>query len=253
MRQETFHMADFQLPDVITNKIKDYFSKSFNNEPCGLLIIKRGNLDFVPIDNNSTEPDTFSLDPVTYTRYLRVIYMIVHAHDNNCIPSEHDIIQCNLHNKPYLIFDLSNFNYTVIWPENYSKLCGKPYIFGTNDCFESAHKWYLVHGLVMPTRRYEWKDDWWKLGEDYISRDIQEWPFIPVDTLQYGDLLTFSMESNNIPNHLGIYIDQDEFFHHAFNRLSCVENLYPTWGKYIVGIYRYEKSNIRRLPRGQIW
>lgn len=246
-------MADFLLPEDLTYKITEYLSGNFDNEPCGLLIIRRGKLDFIPINNNSNEPDTFSLDPIKYTNFNRVTYMIVHGHSDNCIPSEHDIIQCNIHNKPYLIFNLLNKEYSVQWPINYYNICGKPYIFGSSDCFEAAHKWYLLHDLVLPTRSYEWKDDWWESGEDYITNEISNWPFKETNTLEYGNLLIFSMGSGGIPNHIGIYQDEDIFFHHAVNRLSCMENLYPIWGKYIVGIYKYENSDIRRLSRGQIW
>ena len=246
-------MADFQLQGDLIDKIKSYFSQAHENEPCGALVIQRGRLNFFPIANFSTEKDTFSFDPVQYTKLIRYTYMIVHAHDDNCIPSEHDILQCDLHNKPYLIFNLLNFDYTVLWPKNYTKLCGKTYQFGVNDCFEAAHKWYLVHDVVMPTRRHQWKDDWWINGEDYIAKELADWPFKPVQDLKYGDLLVFSMDSAGTPNHLGVYVDNDDFFHHAANRLSCIENLNPIWGKHIIGIYRYENSSIRGLPRGQIW
>ena len=31
-------------------------------------------------------------------------------------------------------------------------------------------------------------------------------------------------------------------FHHAENRLSCRESLYPFWAKHLTGIYRYDKA-----------
>jgi cell wall-associated NlpC family hydrolase len=51
--------------------------------------------------------------------------------------------------------------------------------------------------------------------------------------------LIFTMGAN-VPNHCGVYTGNDIFFHHAVNRLSCRENLYPLWKKYLTGIYRYE-------------
>ena len=245
-------MADFQLQDDILHKIKQDFSRNHANEPCGVLFIQRGRLNYVSLDNLSSQKDTFSLDPIQWAKYGRYTYMIVHGHDDNCVPSEHDVLQCNVHNKPYLIFNLQNFEYSVTYPDNYNKLCGKNYIFGTQDCFEAAHRWYLVHDIVMPTRRKQWKDDWWEEGLDYISEELKDWPFVPVQDLKYGDLLVFAMDSK-IPNHLGIYLDSDDFFHHAANRLSCIENLNPIWGKHIIGIYRYEACYTGGIPRRQIW
>jgi proteasome lid subunit RPN8/RPN11 len=245
-------MADFQVPEDILTKIKTYFSLSHSNEPCGALCIVKGKLRFYPIENHSTVPDTFSLDPVQYTRVIRHVCMIVHGHSNNCIPSEHDIIQSNIHGIPYLIFNLQNYDYDIVWPDAYINLSGKSYKFGVNDCFEAARKWYMIHGLVFDIRK-NWEDDWWEKGFDYFKAEISAWGFVPTEHLEYGNLITFSMGSSGIDNHLGIYIDNDEFFHHAANRLSCRENLYPTWGEHITGIYKYENSNFRGFSRRQIW
>ena len=42
-----------------------------------------------------------------------------------------------------------------------------------------------------------------------------------------------------VNNHCGVYLGNDIFYHHAEERLSCRENLYPRWHKWLVGAYRY--------------
>ena len=60
-----------------------------------------------------------------------------------------------------------------------------------------------------------------------------------VEEPKENDLLIFQI-SENVPDHCGVYLGNDIFFHHAENRLSCREHLYPLWGKKIVGIYRHD-------------
>ena len=69
---------------------------------------------------------------------------------------------------------------------------------------------------------------------------IKEWGFNPVENnLQKNDLLIFSIEGS-IPNHCGVYLGNDLFYHHMENRISCRENMYPLWKKFFKRAYRYE-------------
>ena len=73
----------------------------------------------------------------------------------------------------------------------------------------------------------------------HFSEDIiKNWGGVKVDTPQKNDVLIFKVKAD-VPDHCGVYLGNDIFFHHAENRLSCRENLYPFWAKYIVGIYRH--------------
>ena len=56
-----------------------------------------------------------------------------------------------------------------------------------------------------------------------------------------GDVVIFKIRSH-IPNHCGVYLEDDIFMHHAENRLSCRESLYPFWIRNISRYARYAKS-----------
>ncbi len=92
--------------------------------------------------------------------------------------------------------------------------------------------------------REVYEDDWWEKGLDYFNDTyIKEyWNFNRVTNRIQGDLLIFAVHSK-IGNHCGIYLGQDMFMHHAVNRLSAREPLFPSWNKYIIGTYRYEKKS----------
>ena len=243
-------MADsLQLDDTVDN-IKKWL-KTYNDpaEPCGIIHLKKGKLSFIPIKNiSTTTDDNFELDHKEFTKYSLTgdILFIFHAHPDNCIPSEYDLKACNAIKIPYIIFNRDSLEYAIVQPSNYKGLLGREYTFGVKDCFEAARDWYLRHDVYINPREEHWIDDWWLAGHTYIEDEISQWPFKKVDSPQYGDLLTFAVD-HDICNHLGIYLDNDLMFHHAYKRLSCRENIYPFWAGFIKGIYRYEKHNIRRL------
>ena len=100
--------------------------------------------------------------------------------------------------------------------------------------------WLASENIKIPAREV-FEDDWWEKGIDYFTEEnIKNWNHVKVDTPQKNDVLIFAVESGTIGNHCGVYLGNDVFFHHAVNRLSCRESLYPFWARHIIGIYRHE-------------
>ena len=241
-------MADFQLPEDLVREIVSYFTSDI--ESCGFIFLQKGKIKYIPTENKSDTPkESFIIDPLVYSRYsLRgdILYT-VHTHPDNTIPSDYDLAACNALGIPYIIFNQSTLDYNIVYPKNYRFLLGRNYEFGVKDCFEAARDWYFSHDVYIPKREEHWEDDWWLSGKDYLGQEMQKWPFKKVTDLKYGDLLTFAVE-HDIENHIGVYLEKDIIFHHAYQRLSCRENMYPFWGKFLRNIYRYENGNITRAP-----
>lgn len=238
-------MEVFLLQEDLIDKCKIWLnSHTDTSEPCAAITTQKGKYKLVPLSNSSNDPENFFALGSDYVRLSlnSDILFIVHAHPDNCIPSEYDISCCNTVNIPYIVFNKENLTYSTVYPSNYKNLIGREYTFGTYDCFEACRDWYMYHNIILPARDTEWKDDWWLEGLDYI-KDFESWGFKEVTSLQYGDLLVFGQD---VYNHIGVYIDNDIFFHHAVNRLSCRESIYPFWGSMLKKVYRYEKSNITR-------
>lgn len=248
-----YHTEDFPVQkDLINDIIKWLSSLDTEDEPCGVIHLKKGKAKFIPIPNVSEDPaNTFQLDSKEFVRLQLTgeILFVVHGHIGDSTPSEHDIACCNAVNIPYLIFNRLDYSYSVIRPEAYKTLSGRAYEFGVQDCFEACRDWYIQHGIMVAPRLVDWEDDWWEDGNDYLVNLHKAWPFEPATGLRYGDLITFAIGSE-IENHIGVYIDRDCFFHHAVDRLSCKENLYPFWGEHIKKVYRYEGSDIQRIYWG---
>ena len=129
----------------------------------------------------------------------------------------------------------------IIEPKVVSQpLIGREYEFGVRDCFEVVRDYYKTQDIDLPKRAL-FEDDWWDRGLNYFCTDyIASWGFKEVTgSLLPNDLIVFTMGAK-VGNHCGVYLGQDVFLHHAYERLSCRENLYPIWQKHITGVYRHE-------------
>ena len=87
----------------------------------------------------------------------------------------------------------------------------------------------------------QFMDNWWEKGLNYFDDLFEDFGFVEVAEPKFGDVILFKIY-NNIPNHCGIYLEEDIFMHHAVDRLSCRESLYPLWIKNVSRYARYAKS-----------
>jgi len=226
------------------DEIQKHFEENYPQEACGIIGIVKGKKKYFPCENLAKENEDFILNPLDYIAVKRKadIFAIVHNHINwTNEASENDIKYCNSLGIPYYIFSYPEMELNILEPKvQVNSLTGREYEFGKFDCLEACRDYYKeVLSLELP-KRLPYVDDWWEYGHNYFTdKHIKEWGFKKVDDLKENDLLIFTMGAS-VPNHCGVYVGNDVFFHHAVNRLSCKENLYPLWKKYLTGIYRYE-------------
>jgi proteasome lid subunit RPN8/RPN11 len=227
----------------LDKEIEEHFKECYPREGCGVVAIVKGRPRWFPLTNCSEGLEDFSISPMEYAKLSSKydIMSIVHSHpDAPCTPSDSDVVHCDALGIPFIIYSYPSMEMVELIPKRMVfELIGKEYEFGTNDCLSLAIEYYQeVLGIALPPRK-EYKDDWWELGEDYITEEeLKEWGFYPVENYQKNDILIF--ERQGINSHIGIALEGDTFLHHAINRLSCRENLYPFWAKCLVGVYRYE-------------
>lgn len=223
-------------------EIEQHFEEWYPKEACGIIAVVKGKPVWFPCKNIAKTNDTFVFDSTEYMKIAQKcdIIGIVHSHpDGSSTPSINDIKYCNSTGLIYYIFSYPDMELYTLHPEREDKpLYGRLYEFGVQDCFEAARDYYLKEGLDIPNR-IPFEEKWWLKDINYFSEEyIRTWNFKKVDEMKKGDFLTFSVFSD-IPNHCGVYLGDDIFFHHAVNRLSCKENLFPQWKQHLTGIYRY--------------
>ena len=217
----------------------------YPEEGCGLLVNKKGKIEWMSCRNVSDNPEeSFHIDASDYikARLQGDIYAIVHSHpDFSCEPSEADKKASDFLGIPYIIYSLPDFEKYEYIPKRLSnELLGRDYNFGSSDCYSLARDYYFQEfNINLPTIQCE--DDWWEQGLDYFGDLFENFGFEEVEDPQIGDGILFKVFCN-VENHCGIYLGEDIFLHHAVNRLSCRESLHPMWIKHKTRFIRYAKS-----------
>lgn len=228
------------------DEIYSHFEKEYPREGCGIIGIVKGKKRWFPCKNDYEGEDNFIINSKDYfdVKKQADIFAIVHSHpDSSNAASQYDIDNCNALGIPYFIYSYPDMELNVVEPEkNFTPLIGREYNFGTADCFEAMRDWLLQEEIEIPPRD-PFEDDWWEKGLDYFCDEIiEQWGFHKVTKPQKNDLLIFQV-SEKVPDHCGVYLGNDVFFHHACGRLSCRESLYPFWMQKLVGIYRHETQS----------
>lgn len=225
------------------DEIYEHFEKEYPREGCGVIGIVKGKKKWFPCENLAEGEDSFILSSKDYFKVKQQadVLAIVHSHpDESNEPSEYDINCCNALGVPYYIFSFPEMDLNIVEPKKvFNPLIGREYQFGVTDCFEAMRDWLFQEGINIPPRE-PFEDYFYEKGLDYFSEEnIKNWNHKKVEAPQKNDVLIFQVNSE-VPDHCGVYLGNDLMFHHAANRLSCRESMYPFWIKYLVGIYRYE-------------
>jgi proteasome lid subunit RPN8/RPN11 len=223
--------------------IEDHFRSWYPKEGCGVIGVVKGKSKWFPCENLADQKEDFVMNTEDFhnANLESDVIAIVHNHvDSSPEPSYNDRKYCNALGIPYYIFSYPNMELEILKPRKVvNELSGREYEFGIFDCLEAIRDFYSQKLKINLKKREPYLDDWWEKGEDYFTPEhIKEWGFHQVEDLKENDVLIFSMGAK-IGTHCGVYLDDDIFFHHAVNRLSCKENLYPLWKKHLTGIYRY--------------
>ena len=237
-------MEDIQvLPNE--GSILLYLQEKYPEEGCGIILNKKGKLEWMACENEAEDKENdFKISGKDYIKAQLQgdIYAIVHSHpDASSEPSEADKSSSNFLGIPYIIYSVPSFQKTVYIPElKEEPLTGRTYNFGENDCYSLVREYYRRElNIVLPSIEFE--DNWWDKGLNYFVDLVEPFGFVEVDTPQKGDVILFQIYGT-VPNHCGIYLGEDVMLHHAENRLSCRESLYPFWIKHLKRYTRYEKS-----------
>lgn len=222
-----------------------HFMEKYPEEGCGLLVNKKGKIDWIPCENQAENPkEDFQIPSKDYLRAQLTgdIFAIVHSHpDASSELSEADKKASDFLGIPYIVYSVPAFEKTEYVPKKAEQsLFGRDYEFGKNDCYSLVRDYYFQNfDINLPTIKFE--DDWWDQGLDYFGDLFENFGFEEVEDPQVGDGILFQVYCN-VENHCGIYLGEDIFLHHAVNRLSCRESLHPMWIKHKTRFVRYAKS-----------
>lgn len=233
--------------------------KCYPLECCGVIV----NKEYIPCRNISDHKDQFEIhhEDLAKAEDLGEVQAYVHSHPNaSARASEIDLIQIELHEKPWVICAYPDVEFQVYKPCGYkAPLVGRNYIHGTQDCYAIVRDFYKRElGIDIPD--YERQDLWWESKENaslYLDNFEKE-GFVEVSDMQYGDVLLCRVGRTEHVNHAVIWLgDQTELeseqtescfgsaliLHHPYGRKSCREIFGQQWQERVVKVVRYAQNN----------
>ena len=247
-----------KLTAKLKKAIQAHAAEVYPNECCGVIV----NKEYIPCRNISENKDQFEIHPedLAEVEDLGEIQAYVHSHPNaSARASEIDLIQIELHEKPWVICAYPDIEFQVYEPCGYkAPLVGRNYIHGIQDCYSIVRDFY-ERELGIQLIDFEREDAWWESKENkslYLD-GFGEAGFVEVSDMQYGDVLLCRVGRTEHVNHAVIWLgDQTELkseqteacvgssiiLHHPYGRKSVREVFGRQWQERVVKVVRYENN-----------
>lgn len=230
--------------------IRDHAAACAPRECCGLAVVRKGKLRYVPCRNllaevllKPGEARSFAIDPADYAvaEDLGAIVAIVHSHVNEPPqPSMADKVGIEASGLPWLIVNHPVGHWTVTAPSGFvAPLTGRPFVHGVLDCYSLIRDWYLrERGVALPD--YERADRWWEKGGDLYRQNFAGAGFVEIGEreLQPGDVILMQAMSP-VTNHGAIYLGGNLILQHVMGRLSSRDVWGGAWRKSATHFLRY--------------
>lgn len=232
--------------DKIIDAIRAHAAECAPAECCGLAVVRRGKLRYVPCRNllaGTGVADVFQTDPADYAAAedLGAVVAIVHSHINlPPQPSMADQVGIEASGLPWLIVNHPVGHYTVTAPSGYvAGYIGRPFVHGVLDCYSLIRDWYQrERGVALPD--YARADRWWEKGADLYRQNFQHAGFVEITEaeLQPGDVILMQAMSP-VTNHGAIYLGDNIILQHVMGRLSSRDVWGGGWRKSATHFLRY--------------
>lgn len=248
-----------KLTAKLKKAIQAHAAEVYPSECCGAIVGK----EYIPCRNISGNKDQFEIHhkDLAKAEDLGEIQAFVHSHPNaSARASEIDLIQIELHEKPWVICAYPDIEFQVYEPCGYkAPLVGRNYIHGIQDCYSIVRDFY-ERELGIKLIDFEREDAWWESKENkslYLD-GFGEAGFVEVSDLQYGDVMLCRVGRTEHVNHAVIWLgDQTDLkseqteacvgssiiLHHPYGRKSVREVFGPQWQERVAKVVRYAKNN----------
>jgi cell wall-associated NlpC family hydrolase len=132
-------------------------------------------------------------------------------------------------------------------------LCGKQYIAGDQDCYSVVRDYYSgAFGITLPNYARPLAFDRGGINLIGMLKADPDYLIVPAARLELrkGDVLTF-MVASDFENHFGVYLGNNMFIHHLYNKNSEESNLDNRWYTRLVSVLRH--VDVPFIPEKDIW
>lgn len=221
------------INDYIKGTIKDHAEKEFPKECCGILIVFKGRLRYIPCTNMSTTNNSqFSISSEEYmaAEDLGEVLAIVHSHpQGSSQASQADLVGCENSALPWIIFSWPQGEFNIINPSGYvAPLVGREYHYGILDCQSIVADYYKDKFNITLSTEPHPPEGWWDKGENRFFDGYIAAGFIVVDKPKAGDVVFMRVGSSQVANHVGVLLEDGSILHHQYMKLSS-KDVYGGW------------------------
>ena len=248
-----------KLTAKLKKSIQTHAAEAYPAECCGVIV----NKTYIPCRNISDNKDQFEIhhEDLAKAEDLGEIQAYVHSHPNaSARASEIDLIQIELHEKPWVICAYPDIEFQVYEPCGYrAPLVGRNFHPGWQDCYSLVRDFY-ERELGIKLIDFERHDKWWldKKHPALYLDNFGKAGFIEVSEPQYGDVMLCRMGRTEHVNHALIWLGDNGMLksektdpcigstlilHHMYDAKSIREIFGPQWQERVVKVVRYAKNN----------
>lgn len=209
--------------DVVT-AMRKHAAEDYPREACGLVVDGK----YVRCENKAENPERgYEIDLGIYESYGDAVQGVVHSHpDGPEYPSIEDMRSAEASAVPNgIVCAYSGKDGTQVatsrpffWGPGVKRLplMNRTFRHGVTDCYAAIRDWYLeVKGVELPDYPRDWS--WWQTGGDmyrllYADAGFRE--FRAGEKPRAGDVFLASIRAKGVVNHAGVYLGNDQIFHH---------------------------------------
>lgn len=220
-----------KLTEPILAAIRQHAQADYPRESCGLVVVQKGRLRYVPCRNVAERNEHFVMHPQDQAQAEDAgeVVLVVHSHPNlPPVPSQADLVGCETSGLPWLIVNWPTGAVHQFAPSGYvAPLYGRAFSHGVLDCYSFVKDYYrTVLGIELP--QVERLDEWWLKGHNLYLDGFTAAGFEVVTgppALHDGLLMRVA---SPVPNHGAVYVGGGLVGHHQMGRLSS-KDVYGGW------------------------
>ena len=207
-------------------------------ETCGF-VLNDGRVILVP--NGADDPvNEFSISPLIFAEHEEHIKGIWHSHLelSGFSPLDQQVISSDV--LPWAVYCLRDDSWHECDPTTVAPLQGRPFVFGTYDCYSLVSDTLAQLGVVLPAWKRGQYGEWNKPG--FRPFDV-EWRKYgkPVTNKKYqqGDILLMNLgDHTGHTDHVGVMVDSRHFLHHPADAVSRIQTLGSYWERRLNWVVR---------------
>lgn len=246
-------MPNVEFDKDVTAFISEKAKLRYPHEACGFLISKGKKTVAIEVANESPDPrNYFLINPEHYSdaESQGEILAVWHTHvDEPNVPSQADLAGCESSDLPWLLMSVykrsDGFETTSIktfYPKGYEQpLVGRPYVFGTFDCWSLVVDYLKREHQIELSNDYPRIESFWRKSESnffdncFQNEGLVEVSGEPID----GDVFMFQTDASGHANHVAVYVGDGKILHHVTGRLSVIDVYGGYWKKHTIRHLRH--------------